>query len=733
VKRFLHGLSFICACTLALLLPSTSPAKDTLQKEKEDELDDELTELDDADFPDLVGIDETGEIMDEFAFLQDAGMVESSARHRQRIGMSPSAITVITREDIETSGASTIPDLLRLVPGMDVMVVSPALTAITGRLNWTWEGHHFLVLVDGREANMELMGMVNWEIQPFTLSDIERIEIIRGPGSCLYGANALGGVVSITTKLVPEETSAWMGVHSGEVGYVGTSARVSTRLGNWGFSLSGSGNLSGTFSDHRTMGLQSWRLRSVAEYRWSDKERLMIDGGLARGSGSISTALSGGNGHMTMGNVRLGYRSKDVRGQLYWVGADTTFDLSSDLQYSGISLATLVPISVLGNVLDAEAQWTLPELLERLLFIIGGRGRFSTVTSNQLLDGDTFTDITSARYHEPGVDHQEGRVGAFVHGEFAAFDWFTISGSLGFDYTTQTGEFISPRVAAVFQPAQGQFLRLGASRAFRKPSFMEMDAHMMVSFPDDSPITGSGQDQFQEFMTRVLGNPDLLNENLWSLEVGYLGNFLHETLQISLDLYYNLYGNETTFISNIVSDDQGLPDMEESYVRNISDPQVMVIAGGEMFLRYSPTEYLSFLASWSHREVVNRDHDESPKNLITLGGRFRTKWGLLGSLYAFLRSEFRDRWVTNPGGILEPFIVDHLDNVVLVIGKLGWRWVLPKNVGMEVGIKLFLPISPFSKPYFRFRERGGGFDSKGVNFGGDQLRRMITGYLEGSF
>lgn len=718
---------------LVLLLPPASSAGGTGQKETEDALDEELTELDDADFPDLVGVDETGEIMDEFAFLKDAGMVESSARHRQKIGMSPSAITVITREDIETSGANTVPDLLRLVPGMDVMVVSQALSAITARLNWTWEGHHILVLVDGREANIELLGMVNWEIQPFTLSDIERIEIIRGPGSCLYGANALAGVVSITTRLVPEETSAWMGIHSGEVGYVGTGARVSTRLEDWGFSLSGSATLSGTYADHRTMGLQSWRLRSVTEYRWSEKERLMIDGGLAWGSGPLSTAFSGDNGQMTMWNIRLGYRSEDVRGQLYWVGGDTTLDLSSDLNYSGIRLARMMPILVLGNVLDAEVQWTLPELLKRLLIITGGRGRFSTVTSDQLLDGETYADITSDRYHKPGVDHQEGRVGVFIHGEFAAFDWFTLSGSFGFDYTTETGEFLSPRVAAVFQPVQGQFLRLGVARAFRKPSFMEMDTHIMVSFPDDSPITGSGQDRFQEFMTRVLGNPDLQNEELWSFDVGYLGNFLQETLQVSLDLFYNLYGNESTLIYNIIPDDQGLPDLDESYIRNISDTQVMVIAGGELSLRYSPTKYLSFIASWSHREVVNRDHDESPKNLITVGGRFRTKWGLLGSLYAFSRSEFWDRWVTNPDGILEPFVADHLDNVVLVMGRLGWRLILSETVGMEVGLKLFLPVSPFSEPIFRFRERGGGFDSKGVNFGGDQLRRMITGYVEGSF
>ena len=130
---------------IAILLLAFSPSRASGEMEAS-------TEVVDADF------------LDEFAFLEDAGMVESAALHRQEIGMSPSAITVITRQDIEASGANTIPDLLRMVPGMDVVVASPGTLAITARMYWSEENIQYLVLVDGRDATLELMGQPVWGI-----------------------------------------------------------------------------------------------------------------------------------------------------------------------------------------------------------------------------------------------------------------------------------------------------------------------------------------------------------------------------------------------------------------------------------------------------------------------------------------------------------------------------------------------------------------------------------------
>jgi hypothetical protein len=125
--------------------------------------------------------------------------------------------------------------------------------------------------------------------------------------------------------------------------------------------------------------------------------------------------------------------------------------------------------------------------------------------------------------------------------------------------------------------------------------------------------------------------------------------------------------------------------------------------------------------------------DTSPKNLMTLGGRFTSPFGLLGSLYIHSRSEYRDGAVENPAGLLEQMQSMDMDNVLLLLGKIGWRWEPVTGYQLEAGVKLFLPVSPFSGPHFRFYEKGGGISSSGTPYGGQQLARTVTGYLQGSF
>ncbi|MFC1654540.1 TonB-dependent receptor plug domain-containing protein [Myxococcota bacterium] len=670
-------------------------------------------------------------------FFDEAETVVSAARHEQDIGMSPSAIWVLTREDIEASGATSIPDLLRLVPGMDVIMLSPYYISTSARLYRSAENQHFLVLIDGREANLELLGQPPWEIQPISLEDVERIEIIRGPGSSLYGANAMAGVISITTRAVSKQTSGWARIASGEAGQLASGARVTTGIGNWGLSVSGGFQKTGFFTDPGADGGDVWKLRAVANYQWAENRRLLLDAGLASG-GVPMAAISGPiRGDLSITTLRASYESEALRGQLYWFYAPAEVSLETPLEYSGILLARFRPINVDTHTVDGEVQWTLPRFWSPLLLIAGGGARFSWLQSDDLLDGETYADLTSPRYHQEGIDHWEARTGAFIHGEIEPADFVTCTFGLRFDYNTVTGAFLSPRVAAVFRPVQGHFLRLGAARAFRKPAFLETHSHPIVDFPDTSPITGPAQGNFLEFMAGVIGNPELHNEELLSIEAGYLGRFLDGRLSITMDFYLNLNTEIVVLKSEIVPDTQGLPDLGNSTLLSINSDHGLRIFGTEMSVRFNPNRNVSLLFSWIHREVFDleseKTSDATPKNLLTLGGRFRTDWGLVGSLYAFSRSEYWNRSVGNPAGLFMESLHIKLPNAFLVLGRLGWKFTPAEGIELEGGLKLFLPVSPFSAPHFRYFEEAGGVTINGQQYGGMELARMVTGYLQGSF
>jgi outer membrane receptor protein involved in Fe transport len=681
--------------------------------------------------------DEEMELIDEFAFLEDAGMVELSSRHRQEIGMSPSAITVLTREDIEASGATNLPDLLRIVPGMDVIVISPSHGSLTSRLQWGNTNSYFQLLVDGRDCIHDILGQVPWMVEDTSLEDIERIEILRGPASSMYGASALAGVVSITTRVVPEKTSASAWMEGGELGLLQAGARASTRLGNWGFSVSGGGGLAGSYSKLRKEGRRMWKLRALTEYTWSDSQRLRIDFGMRGGKGDFNSAVGMVDLAMQFRDLRVAYESKDLRGRLYWSNTPGEVTLMAPFEFQGIHLANFIPVSFDVHILDGEVQWTAPTFWDPLLMIVGGGGRFVTVSSDQLLDGETYADITSPDYHQAGMFYMEARAGAFVHAELKPSEWVTISGSLRFDYNTETDPFLSPRLVAVFQPAKGQYLRMGISRAFRKPAFINKTLHPLVEFPQGSPITGEGQQKFLEFMSRNIGNDDLDNEKLLTYEGGYLGQFLDRRLSVAFNVYFAQIRDLVEIFPEIVADEQGLPDLDRSEVKSLNEAGDLDIAGCELVVRYTPTRSLSFLASWVFREVFDRRAarlvESTPKNLVTLGGRFRTLSGLVGSLYLFSRSELTEINVENPEGLFAPLLTKHVDHVFLIMGKLGYRWPTSEGLEMEVGAKLFLPVSPFSGSFFRYYEDPGGMTYDGRLYGGEELRRMLVGYVKGSF
>ncbi|HHT9125876.1 MAG TPA: TonB-dependent receptor plug domain-containing protein [Candidatus Brocadiia bacterium] len=138
----------------------------------------------------------------EELFFMEIPIVVTAARKEQSQFETASATYVITAEDIRRSGATTIPELLRMVPGLNVAQISASEWAISSRgfLFLKRFSGELLVMIDGRSVYTPLFAGVYWDVQDTLLEDIERIEVVRGPGGTLWGANAVNGVINIITK-----------------------------------------------------------------------------------------------------------------------------------------------------------------------------------------------------------------------------------------------------------------------------------------------------------------------------------------------------------------------------------------------------------------------------------------------------------------------------------------------------------------------------------------------------
>jgi iron complex outermembrane recepter protein len=158
--------------------------------------------------------DLTGRSMEDLMNIE----VTSVSKKGEKLSGAAAAIFVITQEDIRKSGAINIPDLLRIVPGLDVSQIDANSWAISSRGFNGQFVNKMLVLIDGRAVYTPLLGGVSWDTQDVPLEDIERIEVIRGPGGSLWGANAVNGVINVTTKKAEDTPGGLISASGGTEG-----------------------------------------------------------------------------------------------------------------------------------------------------------------------------------------------------------------------------------------------------------------------------------------------------------------------------------------------------------------------------------------------------------------------------------------------------------------------------------------------------------------------------------
>ena len=161
--------------------------------------------------------------------------VTSVSKKEERLFQAPAAIHVITQEDIRRSGLKTLPEVLRLAPGLEVARIDSSKWAISPRGFNGRYANKLLVLIDGRTVYTPIFSGVFWNQQSLLLEDVERIEVIRGPGATLWGANAVNGVINVITKDAASTTGGLVSVGGGTEERAFTGARYGSALGKNAF------------------------------------------------------------------------------------------------------------------------------------------------------------------------------------------------------------------------------------------------------------------------------------------------------------------------------------------------------------------------------------------------------------------------------------------------------------------------------------------------------------------
>ena len=653
----------------------------------------------------------------EFEMLEEEAMVESAARRRQPISLSPSAITLLTKEDLEASGARTIPDALRMVPNTDVYQVTPFWYEVGIRGGRGTSGIDTVPLfVDGRDATIEFLGFPTWTALPFSMDDVERIEVIRGPGSALYGANAFSGVVSVKTYQPGEGPEQSFSVRGGEIGYTELSARVSRRFGAFALAASAGMQRQDFWTERDNAELDVLRGRLVGKVDLGEKTSLLVEGGAYSTSGRGRTGW-GELGFRKLDNMYAAMRFKHdtLTVQAVYDRLDADVDINFDLTIDDNPFARIPPLQGDMNKVALLAQHDLEIPYNHFTYGV-----------EYLLH---FADI------EPFIptERSEHRYGIFLQDEIDLAqileDLFEVKPhglyltlGLRFDENTSGPYELSPRASLVWQLNAQHSLRLGYAHAFLKPLMMLVDLHVRM------------EDVANMNLDEMNWNPadDLKNESIDSLEAGYSGNFLGGRFQLHLDFAYLWIKNPITpqidydLVDYIEFGPIRIPDPTGPGLMILNDEDELYGSVVEVQGVVKPVGGLRVFANVSLRQLFNQNKQfdkYEPLWLAGCGADLNTG-GWLAAVQAFYTYKHKSRMVDPPGGFGAEKHVYWLNKTWLLNARLA-REITMGTVRMQAGVEVFNLLDQ------RFREMAGLEMPNRADWIAERLDRRIVVFLRG--
>jgi iron complex outermembrane recepter protein len=465
--------------------------------------------------------------------LEDLMSIEvtSVSKKEQKISQTASAIFVITAEDIRRSNVTNIPDLLRMVPGMDVAQINANTWAISARGGGNGRfSNDILVLLDGRSVYTPTFGGVFWDVLNLPLEDIERIEVIRGPGASVWATNAVNGVINIITKKSSDTQGTMIVAGGGTVDqgfgtaqYGGsfrknTTYRVFAKYLNQDHFPSLSGQDGG---DGWNMARAGFRTDTVL----SSQDTLTFEGDLYRGREGdpglgISSIILPPTPIVEM-EVNLGGGFlQGVWNHTYSNGSDSSLQLSYDDYRRKDDLGEI------RGTLDIAFQhhfvWG-----ERQDLGWGVEYRYSASRT----DGNLVISLVPANLNTQLFS-------SFIQDEITVVPdrlFLTVGTKLEHNY--YTGLDLQPSVQVAWTPTSRQSLWLAISEADRNPAALDesIRANLGGFTGPNGPVA-----------LRLTGNPNLGNEKTIAYEAGYRTS-LAEQISLDLAVYYNgKYDQQTT-------------------------------------------------------------------------------------------------------------------------------------------------------------------------------------------
>ncbi len=431
--------------------------------------------------------------------------VTSVAGVRQEWFQTPAAIYVITNDDIKASGHQTLAELLRVVPGVHVARNSSNTWAISSRGFNSRFANKQLVMIDGRIVYDQFFAGVMWDIQQPMLSDISQIEVIRGPGTTLWGTNAVNGVINVSSY----HTRETQGLLFNQVAGIGdiqdkTEVRYGGKLGEDSFYRVYGQFLQFDNTDYTTgeSSEDNWSLAKGGfrlDFGKADELNLRIQGEVY-GSDRIGTSW---NRETFDPNVLLSAKGEDHVG-----GGHLLARLTKESDQSGWSLQMDVD-RVNREIHNLDTQATNFDFDFRHHFRPDARNEIVWGLSVRHTIDQTSDDGEGVQIFFDPADRNSTTYSGFVQETFAIVPekLFFMIGSK-FEHNDFSGVEYEPSARIWWTPNEHHTVWSGVSRSVRVPT--RLDAHAVYKLPDDIPIPPVS-----------FGTENLDSETAWTYEVGY--------------------------------------------------------------------------------------------------------------------------------------------------------------------------------------------------------------------